>query len=59
MTGPVEAQHRAGERAVQSAYAAFIRHTQLCAPCRKDGADCETAAALRQAWRDARAAVAA
>lgn len=58
-TGPVQAQHRAGEDAVQRAYTAFIRHTQLCPPCRMDGADCETAAGLRQAWRDARAAVAA
>ncbi len=58
-TGPVQAQHRAGEAAVQTAYAAFIRHTQLCPPCRETGADCEAAANLRQAWRDARAAVAA
>ncbi|MFZ4264519.1 hypothetical protein [Streptomyces arboris] len=58
-TGPVQAQHRAGEAAVQTAYSAFIRHTQVCAPCRKTGADCAEAAELRQAWRDARAAVAA
>ncbi|MFY0511785.1 hypothetical protein ACOMD4_15585 [Streptomyces anulatus] len=59
MTGQVQAQLAAGEAAVQVAYAAFIRHTQVCAPCRKDGADCTTAAALRQAWRDAKTAVVA
>ncbi|MFJ6615471.1 hypothetical protein ACIQPT_34925 [Streptomyces sp. NPDC091289] len=59
MTGPVQAQYQAVEAAVQAAYTAFIRHTQTCAPCRTEGADCEAAAALRQAWRDARAAVAA
>lgn len=58
-TGPVHAQHRAGEAAVQGAYSAFIRHTQMCAPCRTEGKDCETAATLRQAWRVARAAVTA
>ncbi|ONI48612.1 MULTISPECIES: hypothetical protein [unclassified Streptomyces] len=59
-TGPVRAQHRAGEAAVQTAYSAFIRHTQECTPCRKTGADCTTAAKLRQAYRDAKeAAVAA
>ncbi|MFJ1782622.1 hypothetical protein ACIOKA_38585 [Streptomyces anulatus] len=57
MTGQVQAQLAAGDRAVQRAYSAFIQHTQLCAPCRKDGADCTTAAALRQAWRDAKTAV--
>ncbi|MEU2799069.1 hypothetical protein [Streptomyces sp. NPDC007117] len=59
MTGQVQARLDAGDAAVQAAYSAFIRHTQACAPCRTDGADCETAARLRQAWRDARAAVAA
>ncbi|MEU6615297.1 hypothetical protein [Streptomyces parvus] len=59
MTGQVQAQLNAGDAAVQAAYSAFIRHTQACAPCRTTGADCETAAELRQAWRDARAAVAA
>ncbi len=59
MTGPVQAQIAAGEAAVQVAYTAFIRHTQLCPPCRKDGADCDTAAELRQAWRDAKRGVAA
>ncbi|MGW6652502.1 hypothetical protein AMK23_26410 [Streptomyces sp. CB02130] len=59
MTGQVQAQLDAGERAVQTAYSAFIKHPQLCGPCRKEGADCPEAARLRQAWRDARAAVAA
>lgn len=59
MTGQVQAQIAAGDAAVQAAYSAFIRHTQACAPCRKDGADCPDAVQLRQAWRDARAAVAA
>ncbi|WP_371624032.1 hypothetical protein OG245_15075 [Streptomyces sp. NBC_01116] len=58
MTGQVQARLDAGERAVQTAYAAFIEHTQLCEPCRKDGADCPDAALLRQAWRDAKTAVA-
>ncbi|MET9705383.1 hypothetical protein [Streptomyces griseus] len=57
-TGPVQAQHRADEAAVQTAYTAFIQHTQKCTPCRTDGADCGTASALRQTWRDARTAVA-
>ncbi|MGW9299441.1 hypothetical protein ACWHA3_01260 [Streptomyces cyaneofuscatus] len=59
MNGQVQAQRQAGEAAVQAAYAAFIRHTQLCAPCRKTGADCAAAVALRQAWRDAKSEVAA
>ncbi|MEU0001482.1 hypothetical protein ABZ069_31650 [Streptomyces microflavus] len=58
-TGLVRAQHRAGEAAVQTAYSAFIRHTQECPPCRKTGADCASAAGLRQAYRDAKEAVAA
>ncbi|MFC8282952.1 hypothetical protein [Streptomyces cyaneofuscatus] len=59
-TGPVRAQHRAGEVAVQTAYAAFIDHIQKCPPCRTDGADCDTAAELKQVYRDAKeAAVAA
>ncbi|MCR8943945.1 hypothetical protein NW249_17615 [Streptomyces sp. OUCMDZ-4982] len=58
MSGPVRARQQAGEAAVQSAYSAFIRHSQKCGPCRTEGADCETAARLRQAWRDARTAVA-
>ncbi|MEU3203584.1 hypothetical protein ABZ702_06805 [Streptomyces cyaneofuscatus] len=58
-TGPVQAQHRAGEAAVQVAYSAFIRHTQVCTPCRKTGADCADAVTLRQAWRDAKDEVAA
>ncbi|MEU2402834.1 hypothetical protein ABZ609_00610 [Streptomyces rubiginosohelvolus] len=59
MSGQVQAQIAAGDAAVQAAYSAFIRHTQACAPCRTEGKDCETAAGLRQGWRDARAAVAA
>ncbi|MFJ3597884.1 hypothetical protein ACIPRU_15375 [Streptomyces sp. NPDC090126] len=59
MNGQVQARLDAGERAVQTAYTAFIRHPEACEPCRKDGADCPEAARLRQAWRDARAAVAA
>lgn len=59
MTGQVQAQLAAGDAAVQAAYSAFIRHTQKCPPCRTEGADCKTAAGLRQAWRDARTAVAA
>ncbi|MFF5891168.1 hypothetical protein ACFY72_20655 [Streptomyces globisporus] len=59
-TGPVQAQHRAEEDAVQAAYAEFIEHIQECPPCRTDGADCPTAAKLKQAYRNARdAAVAA
>ncbi|MER5892265.1 hypothetical protein [Streptomyces sp. NPDC001876] len=58
-TGPVQAQHRFREAAVQVAYTAFIRHPQLCDVCRTEGMDCETAATLRQVWRDARAAVTA
>ncbi|KPL29055.1 hypothetical protein JI76_28435 [Streptomyces anulatus] len=57
MTGQVQAHLAAVDRAVQTAYTAFIQHTQLCAPCRKDGADCATAATLRQAWRDAKTVV--
>ncbi|MFD6798519.1 hypothetical protein [Streptomyces cyaneofuscatus] len=59
MSGQVQAQRQAGEAAVQAAYSAFIRHSQVCAPCRKTGADCADAVTLRQAWRDARAVVAA
>ncbi|MFB6696394.1 hypothetical protein [Streptomyces rubiginosohelvolus] len=55
----MQAQVDAMERAVQTAYSAFIKHPQLCGPCRKEGADCPEAARLRQAWRNARAAVAA
>ncbi|MEV7895332.1 hypothetical protein [Streptomyces cyaneofuscatus] len=59
-TGLVRAQHRAGEDAVQRAYTAFIDHIQECPPCRTDGADCDTAAELKQAYRNAKdAAVAA
>ncbi|WP_326739169.1 hypothetical protein [Streptomyces sp. NBC_01022] len=58
-TGPVQAQYRAGEQAVQAAYAEFIRHTQACAECRTGGMDCEVAAQLRQVWRKAKAAVVA
>ncbi|MFJ9318232.1 hypothetical protein [Streptomyces globisporus] len=54
MTGQVQAQLDAGERAVQTAYSAFIKHPQLCGPCRKEGEDCPEAARLRQAWRDAK-----
>lgn len=59
MTGQVQAQLDAGDRAVQRAYSKFIEHTQLCEPCRKDGADCPDAVLLRQAWRDAKKAVVA
>jgi hypothetical protein len=41
---------------VDKAYQAFFIHTQACADCRTDGLDCEDAAELRQAWRDAKAA---
>ncbi len=58
-TGPVQAQHRAGEAAIQAAYRRLIRHTQLCAECRADGVDCEDAADLKEAWREAQRAVAA
>lgn len=58
-TGPVEAQHRGGEQAVQAAYSSFIRHTQACTECRTGGVDCDAAATLRQAWRNARQAVTA
>lgn len=58
-TGPVEAQHRADEAAVQVAYRRFIRHTQLCTECRQTGVDCEDAVELRKAWRAARLGVAA
>ena len=58
-TGPVQAQHRAGEQAVQTAYTAFIHHTQACTECRTGGMDCTDAAELRQAWRHAREQVAA
>lgn len=53
-TGPVQAQHRVNEAAVQAAYGRFVRHTQLCAECRTQGVDCVDAAELKTAWRDAR-----
>ncbi|QQZ56844.1 hypothetical protein IFE09_26960 [Streptomyces microflavus] len=53
-TGRARAQHRAGEAAVQDTYSAFIKHIEECTPCRKDGADCATAAGLKQAYRDAK-----
>ncbi|MZF56966.1 hypothetical protein GTX53_24560 [Streptomyces sp. SID5594] len=60
MNGQVQARLDAGDRAVQKAYAAFIDHTQKCDPCRTDGADCDTAAELKQVYRKAKdAAVAA
>ncbi|WP_328902277.1 hypothetical protein OHR86_22310 [Streptomyces sp. NBC_00441] len=58
-TGPVQAQHRAQEQAVQTAYGRFIRHTQLCLSCRQTGVDCEDAVELKAAWREARQAVSA
>lgn len=58
-TGPVQAQHRVGEQAVQAAYSAFIRHTQGCVECRTGGMDCHSAAQLRQVWRKAKAAATA
>lgn len=58
-TGPVQAQHRAGEDRVQAAYRRLIRHTQLCIECRQTGVDCEDATELKHAWRAARDEVAA
>ncbi|MEU0157920.1 hypothetical protein ABZ154_03505 [Streptomyces sp. NPDC006261] len=59
-TGPVDTQDSDADDPVQDTYSAFIKHIQQCPPCRKDGADCDTAAGLRQAWRKAKdAAVAA
>ncbi|MFB7219326.1 hypothetical protein [Streptomyces sp. NPDC056227] len=54
-TGQVAAQHRANEATMQTAYSAFIRHTQKCDECRTGGMDCVTAAELRQAYRAAKA----
>ncbi|MFB6776462.1 hypothetical protein ACFCX0_03315 [Streptomyces sp. NPDC056352] len=54
-TGPVAAQHRATDAAIQAAYSAFIRHTQACAKCRTEGMDCVVAGELRQAYRTAKA----
>ena len=54
-TGPVAAQHRAGEAAVQATYRAFIGHTVDCAECR-GGMDCATAADLRRKYRAAKSA---
>ncbi|MFE4653606.1 hypothetical protein [Streptomyces sp. NPDC056707] len=53
-TGPVAAKHTAEEAIVQTAYSAFIRHTQTCAECRTGGMDCVTAAELRQEYRAAK-----
>lgn len=53
-TGPVQAQHRVQEQAVQAAYGRFIRHTQLCTECRTTGVDCDDAVDLKAAWREAR-----
>ncbi|MGY4920827.1 hypothetical protein ACWD9K_37845 [Streptomyces sp. 900116325] len=53
-TGLMAAQHRATDAALQTAYAAFIRHTQTCVECRTGGMDCSDAAELRQAYRAAK-----
>lgn len=37
------------------AYRDFIAHARACTACRTTGADCTTAADLRQTWRDAKA----
>ena len=44
--------------AIDETWRAFITHTQACTQCRATGLDCEPAAALKQAWRDARGAAA-
>ncbi|MGW3745111.1 hypothetical protein ACWD62_32150 [Streptomyces sp. NPDC005146] len=53
-TGRVAAQHGVTDAALQTTYAAFIRHTQTCAECRTGGMDCSDAAELRQAYRAAK-----
>ncbi|MEU2674237.1 hypothetical protein ABZ622_36310 [Streptomyces sp. NPDC007164] len=53
-TGPVAAQHRVMDAAIQTAYAAFIHHTQACVECRTGGMDCAVAGDLRQAYRAAK-----
>ncbi|MFF3358208.1 hypothetical protein ACFYWN_37635 [Streptomyces sp. NPDC002917] len=53
-TEPVAAQHRAEEATIQTAYSAFIHHTQTCAQCRTEGMDCAVAGELRQAYRAAK-----
>ncbi|MFE9398697.1 hypothetical protein [Streptomyces flavidovirens] len=50
------AGEEAGLSGLQQAYTAFIVHTQQCAVCRGTGIDCADAAALKTAWREARAA---
>lgn len=42
--------------ATTRAYRAFLTHAQSCVDCRTTGADCETAADLRQIWRATRTA---
>lgn len=40
--------------ALLQAYRDFIAHSEACDPCRTTGVDCDIAASLRIAWRDAR-----
>lgn len=55
--GPaVRAAHAIGAAAEQQAYRAFLDHAQTCTDCRTTGCDCQPAAILKQAWRDAKAA---
>ncbi|MET8276565.1 hypothetical protein [Streptomyces sp. NPDC005096] len=53
-TGRVAAQHGVTDAALQTTYAAFIRHTQACAECRTGGMDCADASELRQVYRAAK-----
>jgi hypothetical protein len=39
---------------VDAAWRAYLAHTADCGSCRVDGVDCQTAAELKQAWRDAK-----
>lgn len=57
--GTVARAHRATAIAARDeAWRAFIIHTGDCAHCITTGRDCDTAAILKQAWRDAKAGAA-
>ncbi|MFE7392103.1 hypothetical protein [Streptomyces sp. NPDC057582] len=53
-TGPMAAERRAEDAAVQTAYSGFIRHTQACTECRTGGVDCADASELRRVYREAK-----
>jgi hypothetical protein len=52
--GRVSAAPPMREPSVQEAEADFRKHVRQCNACYVDGIDCDTAAALRQAWRDSK-----